>query len=209
MSITALVGLDTNDKSALCALLMSIYKPDRGQILIDNDNINEYNIKDLHQHHISIIDQNPILFTGTVAENISYGQQTATTKEIINAAKLANAHGFICKLQNGYNTHIDPQQSKLSNTQIQLIAIARAFLINPEILIIYEPLLSQAIIDNALHKICQNRTILLITNRLSTLQNADKIVVMQHGTIIQQGTHTQLIQDQQSLYYLLYKNYFS
>ncbi|EPB65512.1 ABC transporter, ATP-binding protein [Ancylostoma ceylanicum] len=153
---------------------------------------------DVLRSKIGIVNQESILFNGTVAENISFGKPDATREEIIEAAKIANAHKFIEELENGYDTQIGERGNKLSGGQKQRVSIARAILKNPDILILDEATSaldteSEKLVQEALNKLMADRTSLVIAHRLSTIRNADEIIVLSKGEIIERGTHEALL----------------
>lgn len=165
--------------------------------MIDSRNIKDYLIGSL-RNQIGLVQQDNILFSDTVRENILLGRPDATEEEIIEAAKMANAHDFIMNLPNGYDTEVGERGVKLSGGQKQRLSIARIFLNNPPILILDEAtsaldLESEAIIQDALDVLSKDRTTLIVAHRLSTITHADKIIVMQHGQIVETGTHKELI----------------
>ena len=160
-------------------------------------NIKDYLTGSL-RNQIGLVQQDNILFSDTVRENILLGRPDATEEEIIEAAKMANAHDFIMNLPNGYDTEVGERGVKLSGGQKQRLSIARIFLNNPPILILDEAtsaldLESEAIIQDALDVLSKDRTTLIVAHRLSTITHADKIIVMQHGQIVETGTHKELI----------------
>lgn len=165
--------------------------------MIDSRNIKDYLTGSL-RNQIGLVQQDNILFSDTVRENILLGRPDATEEEIIEAAKMANAHDFIMNLPNGYDTEVGERGVKLSGGQKQRLSIARIFLNNPPILILDEAtsaldLESEAIIQDALDVLSKDRTTLIVAHRLSTITHADKIIVMQHGQIVETGTHKELI----------------
>jgi len=195
----ALVGESGSGKSTISDLLPRFYDVDSGAIFIDDTDIRTIKIADL-RHKIGIVSQESILFNGTIAENIAFGKLDATPREIIAAAKIANAHNFIKKLENRYDTHIGEGGNKLSGGQKQRIAIARAVLKNPDILILDEATSaldteSEKLVQEALNKLMsEDKTVLVIAHRLSTVKSADNIIVLSEGEIAEQGTHEELIQ---------------
>ncbi|MEM8612715.1 MAG: ABC transporter ATP-binding protein, partial [Cyanobacteria bacterium P01_H01_bin.105] len=203
-----IVGATGSGKSTLIKLLMQFYPVQNGRILIDNIDIQELNSRELRQS-IGWVSQDVFLFHGTVAENISYGSFAATRPQIVEAATLAEAHGFIEQLANGYDTVVGERGQKLSGGQRQRLAIARAILKEPPILILDEATSAvdnetEMAIQKSLAKITQNRTTIIVAHRLSTIRNADCIYVMSQGQIVEQGTHGQLW-DRQGIYARLWR----
>ena len=193
----ALVGQSGSGKSTLADLLARFYDINQGEILIDNNNIKEIALHDLRAL-MGIVSQESILFNDTIFNNIRLGNINASKQEIIEAAKIANAHDFILETENGYSTNIGDRGDKLSGGQKQRLSIARAILKNPEILILDEATSaldteSEKLVQEALDKLMYSRTSLVIAHRLSTIQNADEILVLDKGCIIERGTHQQLI----------------
>ena len=193
----ALVGQSGGGKSTLADLLARFYDINQGEILIDNNNIKEIALHDLRAL-MGIVSQESILFNDTIFNNIRLGKITASKQEIIEAAKIANAHDFILETENGYSTNIGDRGNKLSGGQKQRLSIARAILKNPEILILDEATSaldteSERLVQDALDKLMYSRTSLVIAHRLSTIQNADEILVLEKGCIIERGTHQELI----------------
>jgi len=193
----ALVGQSGSGKSTLADLLARFYDINQGEILIDNNNIKEIALQDLRAL-MGIVSQESILFNDTIFNNIRLGNITASEQEVIEAAKIANAHGFILETENGYSTNIGDRGDKLSGGQKQRLSIARAILKNPEILILDEATSaldteSERLVQEALDKLMYSRTSLVIAHRLSTIQNADEILVLDKGCIIERGTHQELI----------------
>ncbi len=193
----ALVGQSGSGKSTIANLVTRFYDVNNGEIFIDQNNIKDLTKKSLRDL-IGLVTQDSILFNDTVKNNISLGKENATEEEIIAAAKIANAHDFILDLPNGYSTNIGDSGSKLSGGQKQRLSIARAVLKNPPIMILDEATSaldteSERLVQDALNKMMQNRTSIVIAHRLSTIQNADTIVVLQKGKIVEQGTHQELL----------------
>ncbi len=195
----AIVGPSGAGKTTICSLIPRFYELTDGQILIDNIDIRDIKLKDL-RNQVGIVQQDVYIFAGTIAENIAYGKENASMEEIIKAAKAANAHDFIMELNDGYDSDIGQRGVKLSGGQKQRISIARVFLKNPAILILDE---ATSALDNASEKIVQqsfeslaeNRTTLVIAHRLSTIRNAKRILVCTENGIVQDGTHTQLMNE--------------
>ncbi|ADQ15424.1 ABC transporter ATP-binding protein [Halanaerobium hydrogeniformans] len=193
----AFVGPSGAGKSTLTKLLPRFYEINAGSLSIDGTDIREFKLESLRKN-IGIVQQDVFLFNGTVRENIAYGNQNATDEEIIKAAKKANAHQFIINLTNGYDTNIGERGVKLSGGQKQRISIARSFLKNPPILILDEATSSldnesERIIQESLEKLAEGRTTLVIAHRLSTVINADQIIVLTDDGIVERGRHEQLI----------------
>ncbi len=193
----ALVGQSGSGKTTLADMICRFYESDKGQLLIDGVDIKELKIKSLRQH-IGVVTQESVLFNDSVLNNIAFGLTNVTKEQIINAAKIANAHEFIIQLPNGYDTAIGDRGGKLSGGQRQRLSIARAVLKNPEILILDEATSaldteSEKLVQEALTNLMKNRTSIVIAHRLSTIANADEIVVMNKGEIIERGNHNELI----------------
>jgi subfamily B ATP-binding cassette protein MsbA len=204
----ALVGHSGAGKTTLVNLIPRLYDPTKGRILIDGIDIKDIKIESLRKQ-IGIVPQDVILFGGTVEENIGYGKENATKEEIINAAKLANAHNFIIALPDGYNTIVGEKGLKLSGGERQRISIARAILKNPPILILDEATssldsISEALIQEALKRLMKGKTTFIIAHRLSTIKMADKIVVLENGMIKEIGNHEELFK-KGKYYFNLYK----
>lgn len=194
----ALVGSSGGGKTTLCSLIPRFYDVTGGSISIDDKDIRDVTLKSLRDN-IGIVQQDVYLFTGTVLENIRYGKPDATEEEIIEAAKLANAHEFIMGLPNGYNTDIGQRGVKLSGGQKQRLSIARVFLKNPPILIFDEATSaldneSENIVKDSLEKLAHNRTTFVIAHRLSTIKNAERILVLTENGIEESGTHEELME---------------
>ncbi len=194
----AIVGSTGSGKSTLVKLLLRFYEVRSGNITVDNIELQKLNLRDLRRC-IGLVSQDVFLFHGTVAENIAYGSFDAKEKEIITAAKVAEAHEFITRLPQDYETIVGERGQKLSGGQKQRIAIARAVLKNPPILILDEATSAvdnetEAAIARSLERITKNRTTIAIAHRLSTIRNADCIYVMEHGKLVESGTHEQLLE---------------
>lgn len=203
----ALVGPSGSGKTTVCALIPRFYEVTSGEILLDGKNINNITLKSL-RNNIGIVQQDVYLFSGTIRENIGYGKQEASEEDIINAAKMAGAYEFIMELENGFDTYVGERGVKLSGGQKQRISIARVFLKNPPILILDEATSaldnnSELIVQDSLEKLSKGRTTITIAHRLTTIQNADSIIVMSSDGILERGTHDELM-DNKSHYYNLY-----
>ena len=203
----ALVGPTGAGKTTLISLLPRFYDPARGRILLDGFDIRKLTLKSLRQQ-ISIVLQEPLLFSGSIAENIRYGRLGASMKEVVEAAKDANAHDFIMGLPEKYNTKLGERGAQLSGGERQRISIARAFLKDAPICILDEPTSSidsrtEAVILESLQRLMVGRTTFMIAHRLSTVRNADIILVLNYGNLIEQGTHDELLR-RESLYQQLH-----
>jgi ATP-binding cassette, subfamily B, bacterial MsbA len=193
----ALVGQSGSGKTTLADMLPRFYDTDKGSILIDGIDIRSVKITSLRKL-IGIVTQESMLFNDTVFNNIAFGMPGAKLEKVIEAARVANAHGFISELPQGYQTTIGDRGGKLSGGQRQRISIARAVLKDPDILILDEATSaldteSEKLVQDALSKLMKNRTSIVIAHRLSTIVNADEIIVLQKGQIIERGTHAQLM----------------
>ena len=207
----AFVGETGSGKSTIVNLICRFYEPTSGDILIDGKSYKERSQSWLHAN-LGYVLQTPQLFSGTIKENIRYGKLDATDEEIIHAAKLANAHDFISKLENGYDTFVGESGNKLSLGEKQLISFARAVVANPAIIILDEATSSidtenEKTILEAIQTVLKNRTSLVIAHRLSTVVDADKIIVLRKGKILESGTHKELLA-KKGYYFELYKNQF-
>ena len=203
----AFVGATGAGKTTITNLINRFYEIDNGEITFDTIPITEIKKDDLRKT-ISIVLQDTHLFTGSIADNIRYGNLDATDDEVVKAAKLANAHGFIKRLPHGYQTEITGDGEGLSQGQRQLLAIARAAVANPKVLILDEATSSidshtEALISKGMDQLMEDRTSFVIAHRLSTIRNADVIMVMDHGEIIERGNHESLM-EKQGVYYQLY-----
>lgn len=193
----ALVGPSGGGKSTLADLVPRFYDPSAGQILLDGTDLKDFSTADLRSL-MGIVTQESILFNDTVFNNIAFGLEGVTEAQVIEAAKIANAHHFISQLESGYQTNIGERGSKLSGGQRQRLSIARAVLKNPPILILDEATSaldseSELLVQEALTKLMSHRTTLVIAHRLSTIQHADEILVIERGQIVQRGTHADLM----------------
>lgn len=193
----ALVGSSGGGKSTLADLVPRFYDPTQGEILLDGIPLPDYEIESLRQQ-MGVVTQESILFNDTIFNNIAFGKEDATLEDVIEAAKVANAHEFISQTPDGYQTFIGERGSKLSGGQRQRISIARAVLKNPPILILDEATSaldseSEKLVQDALTNLMKNRTSIVIAHRLSTIQHANEIVVIQNGQIMERGTHDELV----------------
>ena len=193
----ALVGPSGGGKTTICHLIPHFYDVTKGEIKIDGININNISMESLRKN-IGIVQQDIYLFNASIKENILYGRLDASDEEVIEAAKKANIHEHIMKLEKGYDTIIGERGVRLSGGQKQRLSIARVFLKNPSILILDEATsaldnTTEIIIQEALDELCKGRTTIVVAHRLSTIRNADEIAVISEGRIIEQGTHDELI----------------
>ena len=207
----AFVGATGAGKTTITNLINRFYDIEDGKIRYDGININKIKKDDLRLS-LGMVLQDTNLFTGTIKDNIKYGMDDATDDQVIEAAKLANAHDFIMRLPNGYNTEIAGDGSSLSQGQIQLLAIARCALVNPPVMILDEATSSidtrtEKIVQDGMDKLMKGRTVFVIAHRLSTVRNAKAIMVLDHGRIIERGEHEELI-NQKGIYYQLYTGAF-
>ncbi|MGY6743749.1 MAG: ABC transporter ATP-binding protein [Cecembia sp.] len=196
----ALVGPSGGGKSTIADLLPRFYDPTEGRLTLDGKDLKEISLQDLRKL-MGIVTQESILFNGSVFENIAFGLDGVTEEEVIEAAKIANAHEFIVQLESGYHTNIGERGSKLSGGQRQRLSIARAVLKNPPILILDEATSaldsqSEKLVQEALNHLMTNRTTLVIAHRLSTIQHADQILVIKKGKIVQRGSHQELMEEE-------------
>jgi ATP-binding cassette subfamily B protein len=194
----ALVGPSGAGKTTLFALLLRYYDPQRGQVLLDGIPVQNLSLQDLRQR-IGIVPQEPVLFSTSALENIRYGNPAASDDEVHAAAVAAFADEFIVDLPEGYNTFLGERGVRLSGGQRQRIAIARAILKNPPLLLLDEATSaldanSERMVQAALESAMRGRTTLVIAHRLATVQQADKILVLEHGRLVEQGQHAELVQ---------------
>ncbi len=207
----ALVGPTGAGKTTLASLIARFYDVDKGSVTIDG-----YDLREVTQHSLrsqmGMVTQSPFLFSGTVMDNIRYGRLDATDEDVAKAAKAANAHGFIEKMTEGYQTEVGERGGLLSQGQRQLIAIARALLADPRILILDEATASidtrtEKLIQEAFNRLLSGRTSFVIAHRLSTVRNADQILILENGRIVERGKHADLLQ-KEGLYAELYRRQF-
>jgi len=192
----ALVGPSGGGKSTLADLVPRFYDPTSGEVLLDGISLKDYDLESLRRQ-IGVVTQESILFNDTIFNNIAFGMPNVSEEQVIEAARIANAHTFITQTEHGYKTFIGERGSKLSGGQRQRLSIARAVLKNPPILILDEATSaldseSEKLVQEALFNLMKNRTSIVIAHRLSTIQHADEIIVIQQGEIIERGTHEQL-----------------
>ncbi|KAH9731007.1 ABC transporter B family member 11 [Citrus sinensis] len=200
----ALVGQSGSGKSTVISLIERFYDPQAGEVLIDGINLKEFQLQWIRKK-IGLVSQEPVLFTGSIKDNIAYGKDDATTEEIRVATELANAAKFIDKLPQGIDTLVGEHGTQLSGGQKQRIAIARAILKDPRILLLDEATSaldaeSEKVVQEALDRIMVNRTTVIVAHRLSTVRNADMIAVIHRGKIVEKGTHSKLVEDPEGAY---------
>jgi ATP-binding cassette subfamily B protein len=200
----ALVGPSGSGKTTSVSLLFRFYDPASGEVLIDGKNVRDLSLTTLRRN-LALVPQEVLLFGGTIRENIAYGKPGASEEEIVSAAKQANAHDYITALDDGYDTLVGDRGAQLSGGQRQRIAIARAILADPAILILDEATSSldaesERLVQEALDKLMENRTSLIIAHRLSTVRRCDQILVMSAGSVLERGTHEELIAKPGGLY---------
>ena len=207
----AFVGATGAGKTTITNLLTRFYDIQKGKIRYDGININKIKKEDLRMS-LGMVLQDTNLFTGTIRDNIKYGREQATDEEVVNAAKLANAHGFITRLPEGYDTVLTGNGASLSQGQRQLLSIARCALADPPVMILDEATSSidtrtEKIVQEGMDKLMEGRTVFVIAHRLSTVRNSKAILVLDHGRIIERGTHEDLI-NEKGQYYKLYTGAF-
>jgi ATP-binding cassette subfamily B protein len=193
----ALVGPSGGGKSTVCNLIPRFYNVGSGRITVDGIDVMDITLDSLRRN-IGMVSQNVFLFDGTVRDNIAYGRPDATDEEIVDAARKANIHDFILTLENGYDTEVGERGVKLSGGQRQRISIARVFLKNPKLLILDEATsaldnVTEMQIQESLEKLSHGRTVIVVAHRLSTVKNADEIVVIDHTGIVERGSHNDLL----------------
>lgn len=209
----ALVGPSGAGKSTLVSLLLRFFEPTKGSVLLDGQDIRSYPL-DWVRRQMAVVPQEVLLFGGTIRDNIAYGNPAASEEEIRHAAARANAHDFIAKMPEGYDTLAGERGTRLSGGQRQRIAIARAILANPAILLLDEATSSldsesERLVHDALEELMRDRTSIIIAHRLATVRSADRILVLNEGRIEQQGTHEALTQERDGLYHMLARLQFS
>jgi len=201
---TALVGPSGGGKTTLARMVYRHYDPTAGQVLLDGKDLRQYDLYGFRKF-FAIVPQDVEIFNASVSENIAYAKPEASLTEIKAAARVANAEEFIAQLSNGYETIVGERGIKLSGGQRQRIGIARAILANPKVLIFDEATSnldsqSERLIQDAMDKICKNRTVIIIAHRLSTIKKADKIVVLEKGQVVESGSHSELALVNDGLY---------
>jgi len=193
----ALVGSNGAGKTTLINQLLRFLTPDSGRVVIDGQDVQNVGLKSLRRQ-IGVVTQETILFSGSIADNIRYGLPEATDEQVIEAARTANALDFIMALPHGFQTDVGERGQRLSGGQLQRIALARAVLSNPPILVLDEATSavdaeSEALIQEALARLTHGRTTFVIAHRMSTVRRADRIVVLEHGRIVEEGRHEELL----------------
>ena len=193
----ALVGPSGGGKSTICNLIPRFYNVTSGRITVDGHDVMDITLDSLRRN-IGIVSQSVFLFDGTIRDNIAYGRPDATDEEVVEAAKKANIHDFIVTLDNGYDTEVGERGVKLSGGQRQRISIARVFLKNPKLLILDEATsaldnVTEQQIQSSLEELAEGRTVIVVAHRLSTVKNADEIVVIDHTGIVERGSHEELL----------------
>ncbi len=211
--MVAIVGPSGGGKTTLCHLIPRFYEITSGAITIDGSDIRAFT-RDSLRRNIGIVQQDVFLFTGTIYDNIAYGKLGCTQEEVYEAARKANIHDYIMTLPEGYNTYIGERGIKLSGGQKQRISIARVFLKNPPILILDEATsaldnVTENLIQESLDQLCKNRTTIVVAHRLSTIKNADEIIVMDKTGIRERGRHSDLLNKEHGIYADLYNAQFA
>ena len=207
--VIGIVGRSGSGKSTLTKLVQRLYVSDRGRVLIDGQDISIVDAASLRQQ-IGVVLQENMLFNRTIRDNIAVANPSLSTEAVIEAARLAGAHEFICELPEGYDTHVGEHGTGLSGGQRQRIAIARALITDPRVLIFDEATSaldyeSEKIIQDNMRQICRGRTVLIIAHRLSAVRQADRIIVMERGEIVESGSHDELLLHEGGIYTMLYK----
>jgi ATP-binding cassette subfamily B protein len=202
-----IVGKSGHGKTTLVNLVCRFYDIQKGRILIDDHDIRDLRRTDI-RNNVGLVLQEPFLFRASVSANIAYGRPDASTSDIINAAKAANAHDFIMRLPSGYDTRLGERGAGLSGGEKQRLGIARAILCNPSILILDEATSSvdtesEQQIQRSIGMLCKGRTAIIIAHRLNTLKNADKIFVVEFGRIAEEGSHKELMEKKGTYYNLV------
>ncbi|MDP2439609.1 MAG: ABC transporter ATP-binding protein [archaeon] len=211
--IVALVGASGGGKSTILQLLLRFYDPSSGSVLVNGVDITAYNLPSLRDA-LGLVSQEPVLFSGSILENIRYGRLEATDAEIRAAARAANAHDFIANFESGYDTLVGERGAQLSGGQKQRVAIARAILKDPKILLLDEATSaldaeSEHLVQDALNRLMEHRTTIVIAHRLSTIQNAHLICVLNGGQIVEMGAHDQLMEQKGAYFKLIQKQQWS
>ena len=196
----AIVGATGSGKTTLVNLISRFYDPNSGQVLVDGCDVRQYDLSEL-RHQIGYVAQDNLLFSASIAENIAFGRPDASQEEIEEAAKRAQAHEFICKLPEGYKTKIGERGIGLSGGQRQRVAIARAFLLDPRVLILDDSMSAvdaetEKLLQTAVQEVMRGRTSILIAHRMSTVEHADQIIVLENGQLVESGQHTDLTRNQ-------------
>lgn len=196
--LVGIVGHTGSGKSSLVSLIPRFYDPSMGSVKIDDVDLRDYRLHDIRQQ-IGYVLQDTVLFRGTIRDNIAFGRPDASHDEIVEAAKLANAHEFIADMPQGYDSAVGERGMTLSGGQRQRIGIARALIRDSPILILDEPTAaldaqSEHLVMSALQRLMSDRTVLTIAHRLSTIREADKIVVLEDGRVVEEGSHSELLQ---------------
>jgi ATP-binding cassette, subfamily B (MDR/TAP), member 1 len=198
-STVALVGASGSGKSTVVSLLERFYDPEGGAVLLDGRDVRELNVQWLRSQ-IGLVSQEPVLFSGSIADNIRYGREGASMEDIVAAARMANAHSFISDFPDGYDTLVGEKGVQLSGGQKQRVAIARAIVRDPKVLLLDEATSaldssSERVVQEALNRLValKRRTTIIIAHRLSTIRGADIIFVLQVGELVESGTHDELL----------------
>lgn len=196
-SVTAIVGPSGGGKSSILDMLIRLYEPTEGKILIDGEPLTEFEISGW-RHALGVVSQESSIFNDTVEENIRFGMDHVSQKDVVEAAKLAGAHEFILRLGEGYQTKLGERGYKLSGGELQRLSLARALLKNPQILILDEATsnldsMTEHIVQRTIEQYCRDRTVLIIAHRLSTIAFADQVLYIENGALLESGTHEELI----------------